>query len=438
MKNPKNNETNLRNLSRFLYRLSYPYRRLVKYYTEMIDLDQMSVIPMQDLQKPRTADDILKEYHSTLSQLHKMNMQSEIFKCVLIAWIDDTFFGYVYEDDNNFFIMPLPSEQCRVSSVNFDGTLNFAFDFTYFRKYADDLEFWDSEFKKKFNAYNSDNTKRWQELDVEKTICLKINMEDSTMSLPPFIGLFEALIDLIDLQSIQAVKDELSIYKLLVARLKPLSNAEGPDDFEVDIDTALQYFDKFADSLPKQVNAAVSPLPIETIEFKDNQTQDVDALSNAQSNLLKMSGGSQILDNNKSGTTIFEAQIISDTLTALKPLLPQIQCWVNRYLGYVLGDHAFVKYMEVSPYTKNKKKKELLESGQNGVPVKLAVAALDGFSPLETMSLDFLENQVLKLHETWVPFQTSYTQTANDNHEKDPDELTDEGIATKEQEKNNM
>ena len=31
MKNPKNNETNLRNLSRFLYRLSYPYRRLVKY-----------------------------------------------------------------------------------------------------------------------------------------------------------------------------------------------------------------------------------------------------------------------------------------------------------------------------------------------------------------------------------------------------------------------
>lgn len=404
----------------------------------MIDLDYMSVIPMQNLEQPRSADEILKEYATTLTQLHKMNLQSEIFKCVLIAWIEDTFFGYVYEDDQNFFIMPLPSEYCRVSSINFDGTLNFAFDFTYFRRYADDLEYWDAEFKKKFNAYNSDNTKRWQELDVEKTICLKINMEDSTMSLPPFIGLFESLIDLVDLQSIQAVKDELSIYKLLVARLQPLSNAEEPDDFEVDIDTALQYFNKFADSLPEQVNAAISPLPIDTIEFKDKQTQDVDALSNAQSNLLKMSGGSQVLDNNKSGTTIFEAQIISDTLTALKPLLPQIQCWVNRYLGYVMGDHAYVKYMEVSPYTKNKKKKELLESGQNGVPVKLAVAALDGFSPLETMSLDFLENEVLKLHETWVPFQTSYTQTSEDNHEKDTDDLTDEGIATKEAEKNKM
>lgn len=438
MKNPKNNETNLRNLSRFLYRLSYPYRRLVKYYTEMIDLNYMSIIPLQNLDEPRSREDVLKEYSSTLKQLHKMNLQNEIYKCVLSAWIEDAFFGYVYEDDENFYIMPLPSEYCRVSSVNYDGTLNFAFDFSYFRRYSDNLEYWDKEFKSKWNKYQNDNNLRWQELDIERTICLKINVEDSTMAMPPFVGLFESLIDLIDLQSIQAVKDELSIYKLLVARLKVLSGTDEPDDFEVDVDTAIEYFNKFADSLPDQVNAVISPLPIEPIEFKDNQTQDVDSLSNAQSNLLKMSGGSQVLDNDKTGTTIYEAQILSDTLTALKPLLPQIQNWVNRYIGYILGDHAFVKYMEVSPYTKNKKKKELLESGQNGVPVKLAVAALDGFSPLETMSLDFLENEVLQLHKTWIPFQTSYTQSTDTSHEKDTDELTDEGEKTKEQEKNSM
>lgn len=316
--------------------------------------------------------------------------------------------------------------------------MNFAFDFNYFRKYQDDLEFWDKEFKSKYTKYQGDNTLRWQELDIERTICLKVNIEDFTMCLPPFVGLFESLIDLIDLQSIQAVKDELSIYKLLVARLQPLSGTDEPDDFEVDISTALEYFNKFAASLPDQVNAAISPLPIEAIEFKENTTNDVDALSTAQSNLLKMSGGSQILDNDKSGSTIYEAQILSDTLTALKPLLPQIQAWVNRYLGYSIGEHAFVKYLEVSPYTKNKKKKELLESGQNGVPVKLAVAALDGFNPIETMSLDFLENKVLKLHETWIPFSTSYTQSNSNNQPKDSDELTDEGSETREQDKNDM
>ena len=438
MQNPKNNETNLRALSRFLYRLSYPYRRLIKYYAEMVDLDYMSVIPLQDIENPRSEDEILKEYSSTLLQLQKMNMKNEAFKCVLTAWIEDAFFGYVYEDDSNFFIMPLPSEYCRVSSINYDGTLNFAFDFTYFRKYPDDIEFWDKEFKSKYTKYQSDNTLRWQELDIERTICLKVNIEDFTMCLPPFVGLFESLIDLIDLQSIQAVKDELSIYKLLVARLQPLSGTDEPDDFEVDISTALEYFNKFAASLPDQVNAAISPLPIEAIEFKENTTNDVDALSTAQSNLLKMSGGSQVLDNDKTGSTIYEAQILSDTLTALKPLLPQLQAWVNRYLGYSIGDHAFVKYLEVSPYTKNKKKKELLESGQNGVPVKLAVAALDGFNPIETMSLDFLENKVLKLHETWIPFSTSYTQSNDGNDPKDADELTDEGIETREKDKNDM
>lgn len=404
----------------------------------MIDLDYMSVIPLQDIENLRTEDEILKEYSSTLLQLQKMNMKNEIFKCVLTAWIEDAFFGYVYEDDANFFIMPLPSEYCRVSSINYDGTLNFAFDFTYFRRYTDDLEYWDKEFKSKYNKYQKDNTLRWQELEIERTICLKVNIEDFTMCLPPFVGLFESLIDLIDLQSIQAVKDELSIYKLLVARLQPLSGTDEPDDFEVDISTALEYFNKFAATLPDQVTAAISPLPIEPIEFKENTTNDVDALSTAQSNLLKMSGGSQVLDNDKTGSTIYEAQILSDTLTALKPLLPQIQGWVNRYLGYILGEHAFVKYLEVSPYTKNKKKKELLESGQNGVPVKLAVAALDGFNPIETMSLDFLENRVLKLHETWVPFSTSYTQTGDTKEEKDADELTDEGIETREKDKNDM
>lgn len=118
MKNPKGNETNLRALSRFLYRLSYPYRRLVKYYAEMIDLDYVSVIPLQDIENLRSEDEILKEYSSTLLQLQKMNMKNEIFKCILTAWIEDAFFGYVYEDDSDFFIMPLPSEYCRVSSVN--------------------------------------------------------------------------------------------------------------------------------------------------------------------------------------------------------------------------------------------------------------------------------------------------------------------------------
>ena len=60
------------------------------------------------------------------------------------------------------------------------------------------------------------------------------------------------------------------------------------------------------------MNACLSPVPIEPIEFKDlNNTDDTDMISNSISNIFKHIGG-VILNSDKSGTTIYEAQIIAD------------------------------------------------------------------------------------------------------------------------------
>ena len=105
MQNPKTNESNLRNLSRFLYRVSHNYRRLISYQAEMVDLTALNVIPQIDFTEDAHDDEKIKtSYFNTLVQLDKMNMQSEILKCLLIAWREDTFYGYTYEDDSGFFI----------------------------------------------------------------------------------------------------------------------------------------------------------------------------------------------------------------------------------------------------------------------------------------------------------------------------------------------
>lgn len=442
MRNPMANSNNLRQLSNFLYRVCYPYRRIIHYNAEMVDLKAQSIIPMLESYNKKNVSKTLKNYFETLTKVEQINLASEIFKLLVIAWREDTVYGYIYDDDDTFFIHILDGQYCKISST--DGVFNFAYDFSYFRNNTDDLEYWGPEFQQKYTAYQNDNTLRWQELEPEYTICLKVNLEDPILSLPPFVALFEQIIDLVDLQSLQAVKDELSIYKLLVARMETLSNTDEPDDFSVDIDTAIEYYNKFADSLPDYVTSCISPLPIDAIEFKGTTTDDVDMISNSMSNLFQNSGGAQILNSSLiSGSTAFEAAIQCDTEMALSSLLPQIEKWMNRYLTYKIGDdHAIVRYMKVSPYTRAKKKKELLESAQNGVPVKLALAALDGFTPLETLSMEFLENECLGLHETWIPLQTSYTQSgAGDT---DPitggaptkDGLTDEGDATRDGEKN--
>lgn len=88
-----------------------------------------------------------------------------------------------------------------------------------------------------YNAYTADpSNMRWQELDSQVSVCLCYDPRDPALVLPPFTPLFEDLCDLSDLRSIQAARDELSIYKLLVANMETFSNSDTPDDFTVSPD----------------------------------------------------------------------------------------------------------------------------------------------------------------------------------------------------------
>ena len=451
LKSPFSYQGQLRNLSRYLYRLCYEYRRICIFYATMICGDAFNVIPLIDPTQENNPDDVLSKYYETMIRWQRMDFQNELTKLLLTAWREDTVYAYVYDDSDQeggtCFFHILDGDYCKVSSIE-EGVFRFAFDFSYFRSHKKELEYLDSEFQTKYNAYEGDSTLRWQELDPEKQICLKVNSDDPTMDYPPFASLFESIISAIDLQNLQSVKDELSAYKLLVARLKPLSGTDTPDDFEVDIKTALKYYNKLAEALPDCVNACISPLPIEPIEFKNlNTTDDTDMISSSLSNIFKHIGG-VILDNDKTGTSITNMQTILDMKMGQATLLPQVQRWLNLYFNYIIGnDHAFIKYIDgVSPYTRKDRRKELLESAQNGMPTKLEISILDGKSPLETISQLYLENDVLGLSSgKLIPLSTSYTQgnitggtdpVTGGAPEKDVTELTDEGSSTREGSKN--
>ena len=444
LKSPKAYESQIRNLSRYLYRLCYEYRRICYFYATMICGDVFNIIPISD--KDQTGEDIVDKWYETLTRWQRLDFKSELTKLLLVAWREDTVYGYVYDDSDQeggtCFYQILDGDYCRISSIE-QGVFRYAFDFSYFRSHSTYLEYWDSEFKSKYEAYEKDATLRWQELDPERQICFKVNADDPTMDYPPFASLFESIISNIDLQALKTAKDELSAYKLLVARLKPLTGTNNPDDFEVDPITALKYYQKFAEELPECVNACISPLPIEPIEFKDlNTTDDTDMISSSLSNLFKRVGG-VILDNDKTGSTIYEAQIIADMELAHGTLVPQINRYLNLYFNYVLGDdHSLIKYIEgVCPYTRKNKRKELLESAQNGL-TRMKIAILDGDTPLETISSLKLE-RALGLEELMIPLSTSYTQSSSETNPinggapaKDETDLTDEGSSTREADKN--
>lgn len=444
LKSPKNYESQIRNLSKYLYRLCYEYRRICIFYASMICGDAFNIIPLIDPTQENDKDEVLKKYYETLIRWQRMDFANELIKLLIVAWREDTVYGYVYDDSDQeggtCFFHVLDGDYCRICAIE-EGVFRFAFDFSYFRNHKSELEFWDVEFQQKYRIYEADSSLRWQELEPERQICFKVNSDDPTMDYPSFASLFEAIINAIDLQALQNAKDELSVYKLLVARLQPLSGTDSPDDFEVDVNTAIKYYNRLAESLPESIASCISPLPIEAVEFKDlNTTDDTDMISSSLSNIFKHIGG-VILDNDKSGTAITNMQTILDMKMGQSTLLPQVQRWLNLYFNYVIGeDHAFVKYIDgVSPYTRESKRKELLESAQNGLPTKLEISILDGKSPLETTSMLYLENDILSLDKKLIPLSTSYTKSSSDAADpvtggaptKDDTKLTDEGDATR-------
>ena len=438
MQNPLAQYKNLRNLSRYLYYRSQIYRRIINYNATMIDTNYRSVIPQIDLIKGMDAQKALKSYYDTLVILDKMNLASEMLKAYTTCWIEDAFFGvYYFEPDEGGFVLQLDPDYCQITSIYPTGDFGFDFDMTYFRSHAEQLELWGEPFTSMYRAYENDSTNgRWQQVPDEYCICFKINTTEPTIPTPPYITLFDSIINLEDLKEITTVADEADIYKLLVAKI-PLLDSENVDDFAVDPDTAIAYYQKMIEALPDYVNAILSPIDVDAITFEGDKANDVNKVENASKNILKTSGHSILAE--ATGTTAVTAAIKADEDYAISSLLVQTQAWVNRFMSYQLSDPAKVKFLEVTKYTKEAFKDSLIKDMNYGAPFITTLGVLNGYSELDMISMANINN-ALGLDELFKPLATASTRSAEESEGGRPTlsdtELTDEGEASRDKVEN--
>lgn len=443
LENPSNNESGLRNISRYLATRCQVYYRLIKYNANMFCLDARSVIPAYNPAEETDKTVMIESYYNTLVLLNKMGLQLEFLKVYVTCFTEDVFYGVCYFDENSevypsMFFLPLSPNYCKIQGVWEDGTFSYAFDMSFFTKNQEFLELWGEPFEAMWKEYQSSGNK-WVTMPQEYSVCLKFRAEDWETVIPPFAGLLSSFLGLLEEEDVQAVASEEDIYKLFVFTLPLLENSNTPDDFSVDPNTAIEYFNKFKDNLPQFADAVISPVPVEAIEFDKDVTTDTTRVQKATETVLNASGGAQILNSvNLSTSAAFEAVVKADTEFAISSLLPQTEAWVNSFVARYVSAPCKVKFFEVSTYTKDDLRKELLENAQNGLPTKLAINALSGYSELDTLALNYLEEKVLQLSDKLAPLSTSYTQSEKKagGQEKDVTDLTDEGAETRDKGKN--
>lgn len=435
LKNIGSNEKNLRNLSRYLFYRCHAYYRWVMYNSTMFDLSCRSVIPKYDLVKGGDKNKMLKSYYSTLTVLDEMHVQYEFLKALTISFREDIFYGVAYyTEGQGMFVLPLDPDYGKISGIYPDGSFAFSYDMTYFRSRQFELESWGEPFQSMYRAYESSGIK-YQPVPDDVAVCLKSRPEDWETVLPVASGLLNSIINLIDIEDVQAVSDAADIYKMIWLQLETIG--EDTDDWKVDPSLVIEYFNRMInEALPDYISAAIVPGKLDSITFDSSKVNDTNKISKSTETLFNSAGGAQILNSSSiSGTTAFNAAIQADTELAISNLLPQIQGIVNRLLSfYVNGDPAKVKFFEVSVYTKETFKKSLLEGATYGTPTILAYNSCNQFSELDTLALNFLENDCLDLQNKFIPVKSSHTTSGSSETggapTKDPDDLTDEGEAS--------
>jgi hypothetical protein len=446
LQNISSNEKNLRNLSRYLFYRCEIYYRLVKYYAGQLDLSVRSIIPKYSLTEDNDKDTVVKNYHETLKVMDEVggSLQYEFFKAAVVALREDVFYGYCYyTEGEGMFILPLDPDYMKIGGVYTTGDYAPYMDMSYFRSNQDLLEYYGEPFTSMYNTYQSTGEK-YQPFDSDGTggaICLKFRCEDWETIVPVFAPMFSDFVSLLDLADIQAVVDEKQIYNLIWMEMETFDSGE-PNDFKVDPEhVTIPYWNRMVDeALPDYSSYALIPGKLNKMTFSDDQASDVSRIEKATENILNTAGGAQVLNSSTvSGSTAFGGSMRVDAEFALSSLIPQIQAIVNRLLSNWLSDPCKVKFFEVSTFTKEEFKKSILESAQYGLPNKLLLNNINGFSELDTLALNFLEEDCLQLTNKFVPLQSSHVQSgANESggQTMDDDEISSEGEASRDKKDN--
>jgi hypothetical protein len=199
---------------------------------------------------------------------------------------------------------------------------------------------------------------------------------------------------------------------------------------------------KVNDALPDNVAYALSPLDLDTIEFKDNDASDTNVLSKAYSNLIE-ANGSIVLNSNKiTNSTAFKMAMQAECDDAMG-LTTQLNAWLKLYLKYNHNvESVVVEYSDISPYFMNDEIEKFTKLAGLGLPIKTELASMVNANPQKSFGMDFLERQLLKLGtERWTnPLVSSNTQSGvggeSGAHKKDEGELSDEGVEDRDLDKN--
>lgn len=237
-------------------------------------------------------------------------------------------------------------------------------------------------------------------------------------------------------------KTELENYAILVMTLG--INDDG--EWQMDLPKAKEFWRNLDNVLPEEIGSVLSPMPINKISFEKSNTGDTDTVVEAEQNMFTSAGVSSLLFNNdKASANALSLSIKSDQAITFG-IVKSIEDAINRYIqSQSYGKNFKITFLDCSPFNRKEMGEAYLKACQFGIPMVSYYCASQGLGQSELDCMNFLENEVLDIKNTFIPLQSSSTQSSTSTStsgegttdeggapEKDIGELTESGEQTRE------
>lgn len=399
--------------------ITYPQFNVLQSYLPNMALLNYVLVPTITNEEKIDTDKMNKEKLKVAQYLEILNIKYNFLKALNISFRYDSFFGYEVETKDTYVIKQLNPDYCRIYATDEFGCDCIEFNFGYFRGANEKLVYGDElgrvaypdEFRQKYELYKKDNKiYQWQSLD--KGLVFKYYDHIKEYSIPPFISLFDSLMDIDNYRSLSRAKAETEVWKLLAMEVPMKKDAQGVDDFALSMDI-IELFNSLAQQqVPSGVGIITTPMPLKEVNFNKNGSAEKNNVQDSIDVLFDNSGFSKLLFSGADNSTALSYSVKVDE-QRLFGLYRQIEAFVNKKLILMFKGRYRIKILNMSKFSEKDTVEMFTSAMTTSAPTKTTLMASLGFTPMDIIGLEVLENQVMKLHEKWIPPQSAFTQSGD-------------------------
>lgn len=404
---PEKYQSQLVDLSNFMYRSSGYYKGIANYYINMamyrwtIDTEVLNV----DFYK-LNAEEIKQKYFEVIGIISKFNLQSETAKIFKRVFLEDCCYGYLTETDINTFVYYLPSNKCAIKKM-YDGVYGFGIKASsYSEKQILNLP---KELQSLIKSAKAKN-ETWAIVPPDKSVCLKYN-ENFTYVYPPLFTLLASINDISDYKALAKRKSENENYNLLSFEI-PVSE-DDDDHLRLTDPTVLPFIQMARSIAPKGFGILPTPVKVSPIQFKSNNAER-DKVRDAITQFYGEAAVPEaMMGSSTSGSELKQA--VQNDSSEIYRIYRQIEQIVNMkmiILGYVFPTYRLkFQLLDITIYNKDDFIAEELKDAQASLPNKSRLCAAKGITPDKMFGNAHMENTILSLGLDWTVLKSSHTAT---------------------------